>query len=200
MRKVVRKVREVYLKEQDESIATHKPVDKRKVRAKSKMVDRILNNCVEDKMDVTKVNRLLYTGAWVVTEELGMIGGKMGDGKREEKKKPHSQRRIEKSIGKWRKYLGRVEELRKTGKLNDEAIEKLDKKYNLLEKGCFSVSTFLKNKIQTGSIKIKKIENKVQQQRHNQLFKNNQSQLYKELSGSINQENPPPDAAEAVTF
>ena len=85
-----------------------------------------------------------------------------------------------------------MEELRKSGKSNDEAMEKLDKIYNLLEKGYLLVSTFLKNKIQTRSIKIK---NKVQQQRHNQLFKNNQSHLYKELSGSINQENPPKNAA-----
>ena len=114
-------------------------------------------------MDVKKVNRLLYAGAWVVTEELGMIGGEVEDEKRKEKKKRHWQRRIEKNIGEWTKDLGRVEELRKSGKLNDEAMEKLDKKYNLLEKGCLSVSTFLKNKIQTGSIKIKNFENKVEQ-------------------------------------
>ena len=53
--------------------------------------------------------------------------------------------------------------MRKSEKLNDEAMEKLDKKYDLLQKGCLSVSTFLKNKIQTGSIKIKNFENKVQQ-------------------------------------
>ena len=98
-------------------------------------------------MDVTKVNRLLYAGVWVVTEELGMIRGKVGDGKRKEKKKPHWQQRIEKSIDEWRKDLGRLEELRKCGKLMYEAMEKLDKKYSLLEKGYFSVSTFLKNKI-----------------------------------------------------
>ena len=79
------KVREVYLKEQDESIPTLKAIDKRKVRAKSEMVNRILHNCLEDRIDVIKVNRLLYAGAWVVTEELGMIGGKVGDGKRKEK-------------------------------------------------------------------------------------------------------------------
>ena len=48
------KVRKVYLKEQDESIPTLKAVDKRKVRAKSEMVNRILDNCLEDKMGVTK--------------------------------------------------------------------------------------------------------------------------------------------------
>ena len=113
-KRLLRKVREVYLKEQDESIPTLKAVDKRKVRAKLKMVNRIIHNCLEDKMNV------------VVTEELGMIGGKMADGKRKEKKKPHCHRRIGKSIGGWRKDLGRVEELRKSGKLNDEAMEKLD--------------------------------------------------------------------------
>ena len=61
------KVREVYLKEQDKSIPTLKAVDKRKVMAKSEMVNRIPHNCLEDKMDVAKVNRLLYAGAWVVT-------------------------------------------------------------------------------------------------------------------------------------
>ena len=79
------------MKEQDENIATLKAADKRKVRTKSEMVNIILHNCLEDKTDVTKVNRLLYAGAWVVTEELGMIGGKVGDGKRKEKKKPNWQ-------------------------------------------------------------------------------------------------------------
>ena len=45
-----------------------------------------VHDCLEDKMDITQVNRLLYAGAWVVTEELGMIGGKVGDGNRKEKK------------------------------------------------------------------------------------------------------------------
>ena len=66
-KRLLGKVREVYLKEQDESIPTLKAVDKRKVMAKSEMVNRILHNCLEDKMDVAKVNRLLYAGAWVVT-------------------------------------------------------------------------------------------------------------------------------------
>ena len=100
------KAREVYLKEQDEIIPKLKAVDKRKVRTKSEMVNRILYNCLEDKMDVTKVNKLLHAVAWVATEELRMIGGKVEYGKRKEKKKPHWQQKIEKSIGEWRKDLG----------------------------------------------------------------------------------------------
>ena len=43
-KRLLGKVREVYLKEQDENIPTLKAVDKRKVRAKLEMVKRILQN------------------------------------------------------------------------------------------------------------------------------------------------------------
>ena len=62
-KRLLGKVREVYLNEQDESIPTLKAVDKRKVRAKLEILNRILHNCLEDKIDVTKVKRLLYAGA-----------------------------------------------------------------------------------------------------------------------------------------
>ena len=43
-KRLLGKVREVYLQEQDESIPTLRAVDKRKVTAKSGMVNRILHN------------------------------------------------------------------------------------------------------------------------------------------------------------
>ena len=49
-KRLLGKVREVYLKEQDESITTLKAVDNRKVRTKSEMVNRILHNFLEDRM------------------------------------------------------------------------------------------------------------------------------------------------------
>ena len=96
--------------------------------------------------------------------------------------------------------MSRIEEYRKNGHLKDVTLKKLDKKYKILEKGWLSVSTMLKNKIQAGSTKISSYEDRMKQQRHNQLFQSNQSQLYKELSGSTSQGNPPPDADESVQF
>ena len=81
-KRLLEKVRKVYLKKLYASISTLKSVDKRKVRTKSEMVNRFLHNYLEDKMGLTKVNRLLNAGAWVVTEELGMIRLKVGDRKR----------------------------------------------------------------------------------------------------------------------
>ena len=40
-------------------------------------------------------------------------------------------------------------------KLKDEVMSRLVEKYHLLEKGCLAVVTLLKNKIQSGSVKIK---------------------------------------------
>ena len=59
---------------------------------------------------------------------------------------------------------------------------------------------WLKNKIQSGSVKIKHFTEKMLQHRQNTLFQSNQSQVYKELIGKTKTDNPSPDAAEAKTF
>ena len=65
-----------------------------------------------------------------------------------------------------------------------------------------SDSTFLKNKIKAGSTKIRWFEEKNGARRQNYLFRNNQRQLYKELSGETPQGNASevPDAAESREF
>ena len=59
----------------------------------------------------------------------------------------------------------------------------LDRRYGLIEKGALAVSTLLKEKIRSGSMKIQKFVGKAVAYRQNNLFRNNQSQLYKELGG-----------------
>ena len=51
-------------------------------------------------------------------------------------------------------------------KLKDEVMSSLVEKYHLLEKGCLAVVTLLKNKIQSGSVKIKHFTEKMLQHRH----------------------------------
>ena len=104
------------------------------------------------------------------------------------------------NIGEWRKDLGRVEEVRKGTKLKAEVMSRFVHKYDLLEKGCLADATLLKNKIQSGSVKIKHFTEKTLQHRQNTLFKSNQSQVYKELSGKTKTVNPSPDAAEAKAY
>ena len=96
--------------------------------------------------------------------------------------------------------MGRVEEIRKGTKLKAEVMSRLVDKYDLLEKGCMAIAKLLKNKIQSGSVKIKHFTEKTLQHRQGSLFKSNQSQVYKELSGKTKTVNPSLDAAEAKAY
>ena len=83
-----------------------KTQDRRKVNREVKIVDGLMHNLVKKGMSITQINRLLYTGAYVVADRLGFMRKKKG--KRKENKKPRWQRRIEKSIGEWRKDLTKL--------------------------------------------------------------------------------------------
>ena len=84
--------------------------------------------------------------------------------------------------------------------MKDEVMRRLVAKYDLLEKGCLAILKLLKNRIQSGSVKIKLFTEKTLQHRQNTLFKSNQLQVYKELSGKTKTDNPSPDAAAAKAF
>ena len=172
--------------------------ERKKVMKEVGLVEGLMHNLVWKGMGVTDVNRLLYAGGVVVAQRLGL---KVGNRSKEEAKKPWWQRRIESSIETWRKDLGKVEEIRKGSTVGEKVRKELDRRYQLTERGALAVSTFLKNKIQAGSTKIRWFVEKKVARRQNNLFKNNQSQLYKELGGDANgRTNETPDAAESQEF
>ena len=188
------------LLEKDEKIVVPslKATDKNKLKEKVHQIKGLMHNIVHDNMSITELNRLLLIGGFLVAEGLGKVNKTAGSKK--EKGKPFWQRRVERSISEWRKDLGRVEEIRKGNKVKETVFKQLNRKYDLVEKGCLSVSTLLKNKIQAGSVKIKYFTEKTLQHRQNTMFVNNQSQVYKELSGKTRKENASPDAEEAKKF
>ena len=149
-----------------------KKQDRRKVNKEVKIVDGLKHNPVKEGMSVTQINRLLYRGAYVVADRLGLI--RKNKGKRKENKKPRWQS-IEKSIGEWRKDLARVDELRKGTILAKKVMDQLNRKYQVLKKGSVTVATLLKQKIHSGSTKIRWYVNSCTKVRQNNLFRNNQS-------------------------
>lgn len=173
-------------------------VERKKVMAEVELVDGVMHNLLRQGMDCTEVNRLLYAGGAVVALRLGL---KLGAGKKKAAKKPWWQRRIESSIEMWRGHLSQVEEVRRGNKVGEKVRAELERKYQLTERGTVSVSAFLKNKIQAGSTKIRWHEDKKGARRQNNLFRNNQKQLFKELSGDTNgKTNEVPDATESRKF
>ena len=97
--------------------------------------------------------------------------------------------------------MSKVEEIRKGKKVGEKIRNELERKYQLTERGAMTVSTFLKNKIQAGSTKIRWAEDKTGARRQNNLFRNNQRQLFKELGGdTASTTDEIPDAAESKEF
>lgn len=177
-----------------------KAQDRRKVNKEVMIVEGLMHNLVKDGMSVSAVNRLLYVGSFVVADRLGLMKKKKGK-KYERMNKPRWQRRIEKSIVEWRKDLSRVEELKSGKLLGNIVMNRLIRKYQVVEKGVVAVATLLKGKIKSGSSKIKCYVDSCTKVRQNNLFKNNQRQLYKELGGKANLgPTEAPDAEEATKF
>ena len=77
----------------------------------------------------------------------------------------------------------------------------LERRYHLIESGALAVCAKLREKIRAGSVKVRNFIGKSVAYRQNNMSRNNQSQLYKELGGSARAEgDSTPDANEAREF
>ena len=198
---VVTRLREVISMKKFIQVPSLKSRNRSEVMAQVKLVNGVIGNLVDRDMLIGDVNRLLYASSVVVAERLGLL--KERKGKREEKNDPWWKRRIQGSISQWRKDLSKVEELRRgRWKPSDSERKRLDKLYGMTEKGAKDVSAFLKSKIHSGSVKVQRYLKRSVQFHQNNLFKNNQSYLYKELNGQVAHggNNLAPDAQEATAF
>ena len=197
MKGVLARLREIFAQEEVVQVPSLKSRQRLDVNREVNLVNGLMHNVVVNTID--QLNKLLYAGSFVVAERLGLMRNM---GMRQEKEESWWKRRIEGNIGRWRKDLSRVEEVRR-GKLELSRKERMrmDRAYGLTEKGTLSVREFLTSKIHSGSTKIRRFLEKGIQFHQNNLFKNNQSQLYKELGGAeTDRNNPSPDAREATRF
>ena len=197
-KKVLAMLRDVQKGDKWENVPNLRAAERKRVRAEVELVDGLMHNLIRPNMDVSGINRLLYAAGVVVAKRLGL---RFGNSKKAEERKPWWQRRIEGNIVRWRKDLARVEEIRKGSKVRDKVKSELEKRYQMTDRGALAVSGFLKNKIHAGSVKIRWYVEKRVARRQNNLFQNNQRQLYKELGGDAKgRTNDIPDAAESREF
>ena len=85
-------------------------------------------------------------------------------------------------------------------RLKQREKERLNRKYNLEEKGTLYASNMLKQKIKEGGIKIKRYDERCQQSKQTQLFRTNQKLFYETLDGKKSEEIGLPDPTEITTF
>jgi len=79
-----------------------KAVPRKKLMRKVGLIDGLMHNVVKEDMSLTELNSFLYAGEILVALRLGL---KIESDKKVEQKKPHWQRRIERSIKVWWKDL-----------------------------------------------------------------------------------------------
>jgi len=173
-KEVLELLRKVKNDEEWKEVPNMRAVERKKLMKEVELLEGVMHNLLWQGMEVTEVNRLLYAGGVVVAMRLGL---KVGTVKKGKMMKPRWQRRIEKSIEMWRGHLSQVEEIRKGKKVGEKVWQELDRKYGLTERGALSVSTFLKNKIQSGSRKIRRLVGKCVIYQQSNLFKRYQIQL-----------------------
>jgi len=193
-KKTLSRIREIFTGTEKAEIPSLKSRERRKVMKEVSLVNNMLHNVDVGEVNVSTLNRLIYAGSYVVCERLGLMKPKKNH---LQSKKPWWQRRLEKSIVQWRKDLGRIEEIRKGVQLKGKVFRELDDRYKLGERGYRSVVTF---KVKAASSKIKSFVESNLKLRQNNLFQNNQSQLYKELGSKGNYINETPNKTEATAF
>ena len=191
-------LRKVFVSDETYEVPTLKYYsDKRKLKTVTQKINSHIHNVIPANATISDINKLYYTGRVVVTELLGVTNKNKKKGKR---KDPAWMRRIQLNIEKWRANLSRIDEIRRGVNIKESIRKDLEKKYQLSEKGTLSVRTLLQNKIDSGAKKIKFYKDSQNSIRHNNLFSNNQSMLYKELNGQLNQDQESPDSKESTTF
>ena len=145
------RLREVFASNETKHIPSLKSKARKLVNLETTLVNGLLHNVVT--RNITEVNRLLYAGAFVVAERLGMIKERKGNPRKVEKE-PRWKRRIEGNIKKWRRDLGLVDAVKKKKLKNIKEKKRLEQVYGLGEKGILYVQEFLKGKIHAGACKV----------------------------------------------
>ena len=100
---VIKNLEEILQKER-ERLPSHREIDRRKLKEVTKKVDAVLEKIKTN--DITTTNDLMYAGAAVVTD---LVGVKRGD--RQTRKEPWWKRRLENQVKILNKDLGRVNAL-----------------------------------------------------------------------------------------
>jgi len=146
--------------------------------------------------NITETNNLIYCGAALVTETLGI--NRNSKRKRQE---PWWKRRLEGQIRDLNRDLGRVNALFEKKAVKKKESDELQRKHKLKQKGLQIVKEELKQRIKAKSGKIARYNQRIKQYQQNRQFKNNEAGFYKRLSNEgIQSESEVPERNQAKQF
>ena len=154
---VKKRIEEIMLQSERKSLPSLKQCKRSALMTELKIVNQAASMIPTS--NITKLNSL-YATAYATTERMGMIRTTT----RKKKEEPYWKRRIQTNIARWRKDLSKIEEVKRGElKLKLKEGQDMNRKYQLEEKGTTQVTDVLKQKIRSGSAKIKKYEDRCKQ-------------------------------------
>ena len=169
-------------------------IDKGKLYAAVNKIDIVMGKVKLS--NITETNNLIYCGAALVTETLGI--NRNSKRKRQE---PWWKRRLEGQIRDLNRDLGRVNALFEKKAVKKKESDELQRKYKLKQKGLQIVKEELKQRINAKSGKIARYNQRIKQYQQNRQFKNNEAGFYKRLSNAgIQSESEVPERNQAKQF
>ena len=126
---------------------------------------------------ITKTNELLYAGAVVVANRLGV---KINEAV--ERKEPMWRRRLQNKIKELKKDLSLLESSKNKEVGNVKHWQTLERKYTIRVKTLTVFTEEFKQKIVAIAAKVRKYQERVDRLRQNRVIHNNQRQFYRELN------------------
>ena len=126
--------------------------------------------------NITELNDLVYAGAVVATEMLG-VENRKGTGI-----DTWWKRRMEAQVKQLNKYLGHINTLTERKNMEKKQKDGLKRRYKLKRRGLPVTREEIKERIKAKNNKIKIYQSRINQYQQNRTFKNNQGKFYRELN------------------
>ena len=142
--------------EERDRLPALRKVNRKKLKAEVKKVNQVLKKMAPE--GITNTNDLIYAGAVVVTEELGVRNEKGT-----KPKEPLWKRRLTTQVKEMRRDLSRVTALLHGRMLKEHHKRELERKYKIAEIGLKHVSEDLKQRITAKATKIRRYQNRNKQ-------------------------------------
>ena len=191
---ILEKMRDVLLKETRERLPPLRQMEKHRLLEATRKVDEVLNKI--EVGNITELNDLVYAGAVVVTEMLGVKNRKVTG------MEPWWKRSMEAQVKQLNKDLGHINTLTERKNIKKKHKDGLERRYKLKQTGLPVTREEIKERIKTKNDKIKRYHSRINQYQENRTLKNNQGKFCRELnSGGRNYEmTEVPDKKEAQEF
>ena len=191
---ILEKMRNVLSKETRERLPPLRGIDKHRLLEATREVDEVMNKI--EVGNITELNDLVYAGAVVVTEMLGVKNRKSTG------MEPWWKRRMEAQVKQLNKNLGYISTLTESKNIKKKHKNRLERRYKMKRRGLPVTREEIKERIKAKNNKIKRYLSRINQYQQNRTFKNNKGKFYRELnSGERNYKTTEvPDKNEAQEF